>query len=775
MKKLFTFCLAMATTLCVNAETINNHEYVDLGLPSGLRWATTNVGATNPEDYGNYYAWGETATKDSYTWETYTLADGGYGTLTKYCNEASYGTVDNKTTLEATDDAATQIWRGAWRMPTDDEWQELLGNCDWTWTTQNSVNGYEVKATNGSSIFLPAAGFRDGDNLYAEGTYGGYWSSSLYTGYPENAQSANLYSTDRSTDNFGRIYGRPVRPVIMVYGITIAATTNGSVEAAKEAYAGQEVALTIKPDAGYELESISVKDADNKDVTVSEDNKFTMPAGAVTVSATFKKPDTKEYVDLGLPSGLLWATCNVGASAPEIYGNYYAWGETTTKETYTWDSYKYTSAPTKYNKSDELLTLEAEDDAAAVNWGGKWRMPTDAEMIELRTNCDWTWTNDYNGTGVAGCIVASKTNGNSIFLPAASYYGQNGIDQIGGNGAYWSSSRTDNVYQAHHTYFYYESGSAKIDDYTYYRNYGHSIRPVQEVVKYAVTVTTPENGTVTADMTTAAAGKTVTLTITPATGYELESISVKDADNVYPVSTDYKFTMPASEVTVSATFKKIDYAINIANNIENGKVSVTSGATTANYGDEVALTIEPAIGYELDKLTVEDANNNTITVTDNKFTMPASAVTVSATFKKIDYAINIANNIENGKVSVASGATTANYGDEVTLTITPDKGYELDVLYVKDAAGIDVMVSANNKFTMPASEVTVTATFKKAVPTALQDAEIAEIYANNGTIYGAEGMQIFTITGQNVTEMNGLLNGVYIVKIGNAAQKIVVR
>ena len=125
MKKLFTFCLAMATTLCVNAETINNHEYVDLGLPSGLRWATTNVGATNPEDYGNYYAWGETATKDSYTWETYTLADGGYGTLTKYCNEASYGTVDNKTTLEATDDAATQIWGGAWRMPTDDEWQEL--------------------------------------------------------------------------------------------------------------------------------------------------------------------------------------------------------------------------------------------------------------------------------------------------------------------------------------------------------------------------------------------------------------------------------------------------------------------------------------------------------------------------------------------------------------------------------------------------------------------------------------------------------------------------
>ena len=294
MKKLFTFCLAMATTLCVNAETINNHEYVDLGLPSGLRWATTNVGATNPEDYGNYYAWGETATKDSYTWETYTLADGGYGTLTKYCNEASYGTVDNKTTLEAADDVATQIWGGAWRMPTKDEWQELLGNCDWTWTTQNSVNGYEVKATNGSSIFLPAAGFRDGDNLYAEGTYGGYWSSSLYTGYPENAQSANLYSTDRSTDNFGRIYGRPVRPVIMVYGITIAAATNGSVEAAKTAAAaGETITLTITPETGYEVESVIAINTDTKiPLAVSEDYKFTMPAANVSVSATFKATTT---------------------------------------------------------------------------------------------------------------------------------------------------------------------------------------------------------------------------------------------------------------------------------------------------------------------------------------------------------------------------------------------------------------------------------------------------------------------------------------------------
>ena len=905
MKKLFTFCLALCATTALWADftpaafsvangkqvyfsqgnlqcsgiTTKNyvwsfaeHQYDMIGTAnvssSALAdkidlfgWSSDNTTApwgistsTTPTDYkGNFVDWGTNEIGDNVANTYRTLTHDEWNHLFNVrTNNASNlrGLARINLNSDGTEYANGLIFLpDNWTAP---EGITFVGNNTTYANNTFTLDQWQQLETNGA-IFLPASGIRSGTGMSDIQEIGYYWSatasSEKYSGF------LKFLSNDWYVNSYGYVYkGYAVRLVQDVYAITITTPENGTITAdMTTAAAGKTVTLTIEPATGYELETLTVKDANNNTITVTG-NTFTMPAGAVTVTATFKKPDTKEYVDLGLPSGLLWATCNVGASAPEIYGNYYAWGETTTKETYTWDSYKYTSEPTKYNKSDELLTLEAEDDAAAVNWGGKWRMPTDAEMIELRTNCDWTWTTDYNGTGVAGCIVASKTNGNSIFLPAASYHDQNGIDQIGGNGAYWSSSRTDNVYQAHHTYFYYESGSAKIDDYTYYRNYGHSIRPVQEVVKYAVTVTTPENGTVTADMTTAAAGKTVTLTITPATGYELESISVKDADNVYPVSTDYKFTMPASEVTVSATFKKIDYAINIANNIENGKVSVTSGATTANYGDEVALTIEPAIGYELDKLTVEDANNNTITVTDNKFTMPASAVTVSATFNKIDYAINIANNIENGKVSVASGATTANYGDEVTLTITPDKGYELDVLYVKDAAGIDVMVSANNKFTMPASavtvsatfkkidyainianniengkvsvtsgattanygdevtltitpdkgyeldklivedaadqeipvtidykfempasEVTVTATFKKTVPTALQDAEMAEIYAENGTIYGAEGMQIFTITGQNVTEMNGQLNGVYIVKIGNAAQKIVVR
>ena len=177
--------------------TQNGYTWVELGLPSGLRWAAYNIGAKKPEEYGNYYAWGEIATKTTYDWSTYKYADGSYDALTKYCDNSSYGNngfTDELTTLETADDAATQNWGGNWRMPTIDEWRELIDNCTWTWTTKNSVNGYEVKATNGNSIFLPAAGYRNDDERSSAGSYGYYWSSSLSTNYPDYAQSVYFYS-----------------------------------------------------------------------------------------------------------------------------------------------------------------------------------------------------------------------------------------------------------------------------------------------------------------------------------------------------------------------------------------------------------------------------------------------------------------------------------------------------------------------------------------------------------------------------------------------------
>lgn len=205
----------ISATFVFVSGTENGYDYVDLGLPSGLKWATCNVGATTPEDYGNYYAWGEIATQDSsYTWSTYKYANGSSTTLIKYCNSSSYGTVDNKTILEAADDAATQNCGGNWRMPTISEWQELIDNCAWTWTTKNSVNGYEVKATNGNSIFLPAAGSRNDGGLHDAGSNGRYWSSSLNTSTPNDAQYVFFYSDYHGTVGRSRACGRSVRPVL---------------------------------------------------------------------------------------------------------------------------------------------------------------------------------------------------------------------------------------------------------------------------------------------------------------------------------------------------------------------------------------------------------------------------------------------------------------------------------------------------------------------------------------------------------------------------------
>ena len=147
---------------------INGHEYVDLGLPSGIKWATCNVGASSPEDYGGYYAWGETEEKGYYDWDNYKWCNGSENTQTKYCTDSDYGTVDNKTVLDLEDDVAHVKWGGSWRMPTSSEIQELLDECIWEWTVLNGVDGCRVTGPNGNSIFLPVGGDRDH-----------YWSNSL--------------------------------------------------------------------------------------------------------------------------------------------------------------------------------------------------------------------------------------------------------------------------------------------------------------------------------------------------------------------------------------------------------------------------------------------------------------------------------------------------------------------------------------------------------------------------------------------------------------------
>jgi hypothetical protein len=205
-------------TVTGGGEGGDEHAYVDLGLPSGLLWATCNVGANAPEEYGDYFAWGETTPKDTYDWSTYQYCNGDYDQITKYCDNSSYGYngfTDNLTTLLPEDDAATANWGDGWRMPTIAEWGELYLNTTSEWTTQNGVNGRLITAANGNSLFLPAAGAHGSNGLVGVGAYGDYWSSTLDTApcWASNPFFNSLSSFGFDFTYTPRNFGYSVRPI----------------------------------------------------------------------------------------------------------------------------------------------------------------------------------------------------------------------------------------------------------------------------------------------------------------------------------------------------------------------------------------------------------------------------------------------------------------------------------------------------------------------------------------------------------------------------------
>ena len=200
------------------APNVGGHEYVNLGLPSGRLWATCNVGASSPEKPGNYFAWGETTTKSDYDWDGYKWCNGTYNTITKYNTNSSYGTVDNKTELELSDDAARAKWGDDWRMPTTADWQELFDNTTSVWKTKNGEYGREftskVPGYTDKTLFLPAAGYKLGESKGDEDYHGHYWSSSLFSSYPRTAYHMFFDSDNvNPQDVYDRPAGFSVRPV----------------------------------------------------------------------------------------------------------------------------------------------------------------------------------------------------------------------------------------------------------------------------------------------------------------------------------------------------------------------------------------------------------------------------------------------------------------------------------------------------------------------------------------------------------------------------------
>ena len=515
MKRILYFLGALFLFMSCNQEVVNKNEvreYVDLGL--SVCWATCNIGGASPEDYGDYFAWGETEPKEHYDMSTYKWCTGDNGQMTKYCTRSGFGTVDNKTCLDLEDDAAYVNWDKRWRMPTKEEFQELHEQCDWTWTSDKGVNGYMVTSKkNGQCIFLPASGYREGKKRRSEDEEGDYMTSTLGV-YPIDMNSM-YFGAKKAACSDGRRYdGRSVRPVCNIHAKVVTVETS-AISDTLATVVGEVVA-----DNGFDVFERGVVYSTSKEPTL-EDKKVISGRGVGTYSAelcglvegttyyvrayaknsecvsygdeliflTTTMHNGHEYIDLGL--SVKWATCNVGASQPEEYGDYFAWGETRPKSTYNWSTYKwcngsYTSLTkycTKgyygpvdnyYGPVDNKTQLELSDDAARANWGGSWRMPTHDELNELKEKCTWTWTTQ---NGMDGYKVTSKTNGRSIFLPASGYRGGGSLYSAGSYGCYWSSSlETDGPYSAVCVYF--DSSNVGWYGNGHGRNLGQSVRPV---------------------------------------------------------------------------------------------------------------------------------------------------------------------------------------------------------------------------------------------------------------------------------------------------------
>ena len=351
--------------------TTDKVGYVDLGLPSGNLWAECNLGASSPEAYGDYYAWGEVEPKQEYTYPNHKWYKEGAPSqgFTKYNNE------DGKLTLEDEDDAVIQKLGNGWRTPTLADFRELTNQKLTTIkkTTLNGVAGYQITSKkNGKSIFIPFAGFKRDKPQTREISADEEVAVCMTNLRRIDYMVYNAWSFAFQNDRIGR-YGK------------------------------------LRPDG------ISIRPVKGPGVPV---------------------PDN--CVDLGLASGLLWAKCNMGTTDPTQPGDYYAWGETSTKKKYYSDNYKHFKIKEylnilKYNEKDGKEVLELEDDAASAYLGVGYRIPTKEDWEELLEDCEWEAVTttlpeivDPSQKKVIARWKVTGPSGNSIVLPTTSGFKADG-------------------------------------------------------------------------------------------------------------------------------------------------------------------------------------------------------------------------------------------------------------------------------------------------------------------------------------------------------------
>ena len=504
------------------APRIRTYEYpepeaVDMGV--SVKWASFNLGATKPEETGHRFAWAETEPKTVFAWENYLWYNVADDSVTKY-NSYIY---DNRYNLEPEDDAAAVKLGGNWRMPTEAELVELYSSCTFTPETLNGVSVYKLTSkVNGNVIYLPRSGYLVESSIW-DPTAATFWTSSFYS-YFTYANSGLLLLDWEGKPIYQahqRFYGVPVRPVSGGFGVPVERVTLDKSQLTLYVSETATLKATVFP------ENATIKDyswfvTNNQVISVSDEGVVTgVNPGQASVSVftldgrlsaqcevTVRKYEysaaVPEMVDLGL--SVKWASFNLGATKPEEYGDYFAWGETQPYYTsldplawkvnmeagYDWASYKWcmgtensmtkycTNAEYGYNGfTDNKVVLDARDDAAHINLGGNWRMPTEEELEELRTNCTFTWT-ERNGVG--GLLVTSNKPGYtdaSIFLPANGIHAMTGFYYGGEEGAYWTAGNNVAV-KCNAGYYGFESGRDNLHWGWIDRCYGLSIRPVYD-------------------------------------------------------------------------------------------------------------------------------------------------------------------------------------------------------------------------------------------------------------------------------------------------------
>ena len=497
-------------------------EMVDLGLPSGIKWASFNLGASKPEEFGGYYQWAgleDVTDKSIYLdWDNcpYNIDSSSSSGWTKYIpsDKSSFwsgtGSPDNKTVLDPEDDVAHVKLGGKWRMPTKSEFNELRNNCQCGWVTYKGVKGYKFTSKKSGYtdkwIFLPAAGYRYGDFLYNVVSYGYYWSSSLITDCPDRAYERYFDSSYSSTDSNSRCNGLSVRPV---YGDYITASSVTLNETSLELVLGGTAKLTASLTPSNCSEQGLLWSSSNPSVaTVSYNGLVTaISKGSATITVSWagdnsikatcpvsvSDPITPEAIDLGL--SVKWASFNLGATKPEEYGGYFQWAgleDVTDKSIWLeWANCPYHTGSNEYSgwtkyiptnfssywsgtgSPDNKTVLDPEDDVAHITLGGTWRMPTIDDFQELESNCTSEWT---KMNGINGRKFTSNINGNSIFLPAAGFRYNTIFDAVGSRGLYWSSSLSVPVSLA--SFLGFDSDFAGTSEE--YRYDGRSVRPVCE-------------------------------------------------------------------------------------------------------------------------------------------------------------------------------------------------------------------------------------------------------------------------------------------------------